>query len=399
LFKKFFGFIIAALFFRRKAILRKLILALVIFCTSVSTAQNRYDSLVTAGIKYIYNIKFPQAESTFKQVIKEYPKHPAGYFFDAMTVWWKILLNIENEKYDDEFIDKLDYTIDFCDKILEKDPNNADAIFFKGGALGFRGRLYAVRESWLKAALDGKDALPLVKKAYLANPKNIDVQLGFGIYNYLAEVVPANYPFIKPLIAFLPKGNKKKGIDQLNYAATKGKYAKYESIYFLSTIYYTFEHDYTKSMDWVNLLRNEFPDNPRFHILEGRIWVKKNNYAATTNVFIDVLHKHFAGFVGYNEKTKREAFYYIGMNFKNNGIYDSAKVYFENCEQLSKKLDKSGDSGFRINSALFLGNIYDLLGSREKAKKKYNDVLDLDEFGQSHELAERYLKKAYNGNN
>lgn len=362
-------------------------------------AQNRYDSLITAGIKQIYNIKFSQAEVTFNQVKKEFPRHPAGYFFDAMILWWKILLDIENEKYDDAFIDKLDYVIDFCDEILDKDPNNADAIFFKGGALGFRGRLYAVRESWIKAALDGKDALPLVKKAYVANPQNIDVQLGFGIYNYLAEVIPVNYPFVKPLLAFLPKGNKKKGIDQLNYAATKGKYAKYESIYFLSTIYYTFEHDYNKSMEWAEILRKEFPDNPRFHVLEGRIWVKKNNYAEATKVFRNVLKKHNSGFVGYNEKIKREAFYYIGMNFKNTGINDSAKVYFELCEQLSKKLDKKGDSGFRVNSALFLGNIYDLNGNREKARKKYNEVLDLDEFGQSHELAERYLKQAYNGNN
>lgn len=379
--------------------MKKFLFIYIIFISSILSAQDRYDSLVTAGIKQIYNIKFPQAESTFKQVIKEYPQHPSGYFFDAMTIWWKILLDIENEKYDDLFLEKLDKVIDFCDEILDKDPNNADAIFFKGGSLGFRGRLYAVRESWINAALDGKDALPLVKKAYLANPKNIDVQLGFGIYNYLAEVIPINYPFVKPLIAFLPKGNKEKGIKQLNYAATKGKYAKYESIYFLSTLYYTFEHDYTKSMEWIDILRKEFPDNPRFHVLEGRIWVKKNNYAAATNVFRQVLQKHYQGFVGYNDKTKRESFYYIGMNFKNNGIYDSAKVYFEMCEQLSKRLDKKNDSGFRVNSALFLGNIYDITGSRDKAKKKYDEVLDLDEFGQSHELAERYLKRAFNGNN
>lgn len=331
--------------------------------------------------------------------MKEFPENPSGYFFDAMIIWWKILLDIENEKYDDEFIDKLDKVIEFCDEILEKNPNNSDAIFFKGGSLGFRGRLYAVRESWVKAALDGKDALPLVKKAYIANPKNVDVQLGFGIYNYLAEVIPNNYPFVKPLLAFLPKGNKKRGLEQLNYAASKGKYAKYESIYFLSQIYYQFERDYNKSLEYINQLRKDFPDNPRFHTMQGRIWVKRNNYSAASEVFKEAIIKSQKGFAGYNEKVLRESYYYLGMNFKNVSRYDSAKVYFELCESLSKKLDKKKESGFLINSKLFLGNVYDMLGLREKAKKKYNEVLDLDEFGQSYEFAERYLKNAYNGSN
>ena len=37
-----------------------------------------------------------------------------------------------------------------CDKLLDVDEKNVDALFFKGGAIGFRGRLRAIRESWLK---------------------------------------------------------------------------------------------------------------------------------------------------------------------------------------------------------------------------------------------------------
>ena len=379
--------------------LKNIVFVLLILFSENVFSQDRFDSLITSGIKDIYNIKFPEAEKTFDLVMKEFPNHPAGYFFDAMILWWKILLDLDNEKYDDLFIEKLDKVIDFCDEILEKNPNNSGAIFFKGGSLGFRGRLYAVRKSWVNAALDGKDALPLVKKAYIANPKNTDVQLGFGIYNYLAAVIPDNYPFVKPLIAFLPKGNKKRGIDQLNYAATKGKYAKYESIYFLSTLYYTFEKDYNKSMEYVNQLRKEFPDNPRFHVLLGRIWIKKNNYFLASSIFKEALNKARKKYPGYNDKIVRESYYYLGMYHKNNAVYDSAKIYFENCESLSKKIEKKKESGFLINSSLFLGNIYDVLGMREKAKKKYREVLDFDEFGQSYEFAERYLKKPYNGSN
>ena len=44
----------------------------------------------------------------------------------------------DNESYDDQFYDKLDNVIDQCDDILDKNSENVDALFFKGGAIGFQ---------------------------------------------------------------------------------------------------------------------------------------------------------------------------------------------------------------------------------------------------------------------
>ena len=117
-------------------------------------------------------MKFGEAEKTFSKVQKDFPKHPAGKFFDAMIVWWKIMIDQDNEEYDEMFEDKLENVIDFCDDLLDENEKNVDAIFFKGGSLGFRGRLYSIRQKWFDAALDGKEALPLVYEAYEIDPKN-----------------------------------------------------------------------------------------------------------------------------------------------------------------------------------------------------------------------------------
>ncbi len=170
-----------------------------------------YDSLVTAGINQIYSIKFTEAEKTFQLLKKEYPTHPASRFFFAMIDWWKIILSEEDEEKDDIFYEKIDETVDFCDEILDDDPENIDALFFKGGAIGFRGRLRVMRESWFKAANDGREALPLVDYAYELDPNNVDVKLGFGIYNYLAAVIPEKYPVVKPVMIFFPSGDKELG--------------------------------------------------------------------------------------------------------------------------------------------------------------------------------------------
>ncbi|MCK7516648.1 MAG: hypothetical protein MZV64_02440 [Ignavibacteriales bacterium] len=99
---------------------------------------------------------------------------------------------------------------------------DVDALFFKGGSIGFRGRLRAFRESWLKAADDGREALPIVEQASILDPGNLDVQLGFGIYNYYADVIPNQYPLLKPhMMIFFPDGNREKGIEQLSQYCTQ----------------------------------------------------------------------------------------------------------------------------------------------------------------------------------
>ncbi|MDP4117266.1 MAG: hypothetical protein Q8903_14110, partial [Bacteroidota bacterium] len=226
------------------------LLFLLLFSMSAFANKEPIDSTISKGIKYIYNIKFHEAETTFKQLIADYPEHPAGRFFLAMIDWWKILLDIDNESYDDLFYQKVEDVIFQCDGLLKKNPKNDEALFFKGGAIGFRGRLRGYRNSWIKAADDGREALPIVQEAYNLNPNNIDVQLGFGIYNYYASVIPDQYPMVKPLMIFFPKGDKQKGIEQLNKAAYSGKYTKYESRYFLMTLYYEYENDVNTSLKY-----------------------------------------------------------------------------------------------------------------------------------------------------
>ena len=131
------------------------------FSTGVFAQTAKFDSLVNSGINQIYNIKFTDAEKTFSKLEQDFPKHPAGKFFKAMIIWWKIMLDQSDEQFDEIFEDKLEEVIDFCDDLLDENENNVDALFFKGGALGFRGRLYSIRKDWFDAALDlSKASLP-----------------------------------------------------------------------------------------------------------------------------------------------------------------------------------------------------------------------------------------------
>jgi len=378
----------------------KYLLMVLVLIFSESYSQSKYnwvrhDSLVKAGVDQIYGIEFDKAEKTFDTVLREYPTHPSGKFFKAMITWWRILLDLDNESLDDKFFDQLEDCIDMCDDILDKNENNIDALFFKGGSIGFRGRLRAIRESWFKAALDGKDGLAIVFKAYEADPKNTDIQLGFGIYHYYADVIPGKYPAVKPFMIFFPKGDKEKGLKELENVAWNGRYARIESRYFMMTLNFQFEENMDETRRWGRILLNDFPNNPNFQKYYGLTFIKENNYPEAKKTFRDIYIKCLRGMPGYNKRFEREATYYIGMDYKLRNKVDSAAVFFEKSEKLSRQIDKDEESGFLINTVFYLGMLYDQMGMREKAVKYYKETLKLRDRNDSHKYAEQYLKIPY----
>jgi tetratricopeptide (TPR) repeat protein len=377
--------------------IKKLII-FVICCSGIPFAQSsHYDSLVSAGINQIYSIEFSEAEKIFKELAAEYPDHPAGKFFPAMIYWWKILLDTGNEQYDEIFYEEIDKVIDFCDKLLDENPDNVDALFFKGGAIGFRGRLRVIRESWLKAASDGRDALPIVEQAAKLDPENVDVQLGFGIYNYYASVIPEEYPIVKPLMLFFPEGNKELGLKQLKNAAENGKYSRHESRYFLMTLYSNYEKDNETAQLYSDRLTKAFPNNPIFERWRGRIAVKRSDWTVADSIFRSVLMKAEKKLPGYTTiKVKREAVYYVAYQHKNNSEYEKALEYFKRCADYCSKIDTEKESGFLVNSTLYIGTLYEAQAEYEKAVMYYEDVLDMREYANSHTLADLYIKRIKN---
>lgn len=353
------------------------------------------DTRIQSGIDHLYNLEFYDANKLFDEVVKLRPDHPVGYFFKAMVQWWRILTNFDDESQDDLFYDMLDHVIKMCDERLEKNPDDVTALFFKGGSLGFRGRLRSNRGNWFGAARDGIAALPIVKKAYSLDPKNYDVLLGIGIYNYYAEIIPQEYPIVKPFMIFLPSGDRKKGIEQLRQAAQYSKYARTEASYFLMQNYFLYEKDYAKALDLAQVLSKKYPQNPLFFRYLGRCNVSVGKWDDAVRVFNDVLRHYADHWTGYDTYDCREAYYYVGKYCLMKGKLAEALRNFQKCEELSKTLDKEGASGFMSMAVLQIGMIYDLQRERKKAVEQYRRVLEMKEFESSHRDAQRFLTQPY----
>lgn len=351
------------------------------------------DSLVREGTFFIYNVEFDKAETCFRQVKEMYPKHPVGYFLDAMVYWWKITLYRETTKFDDPFEDRIGKVISLCDDILDDNENDLAALFFKAGALGYRGRHYAQKESWVKAASDGASAYNLMIKCQKLAPANHDIMLGTGLYNYFAVAIPEKFPVVKPLMTFFARGDKQLGIYQLRAASRKARYAAVEARVVLLQIYNSFEKDYDIAQSIAKELLDTYNNNPYFHRYYARLLVRRGDQGGYEEEWRKILNRCLDKKVGYDNITAREAMYYIGQSLMIKGENDAALRYFLKANE-GKIVDKE-DTGFTVNANIFIGNLYDKKKNRSEAKKYYSNVLKMKEFDNSHTKARRFLEKPY----
>ncbi len=352
------------------------------------------DQAVRVGVKHIYNLEFDSASVEFQKVIAAYPKHPAGYFLDAMVDWWQIVTDPRNKKTDERFLMKVDKVLTVCDAMLEENPSDIVGLFFKGGIIGFRGRYRVNRDEWIKAASDGKDALDIVMKCSQIAPGNKDVLLGTGIYHYFAEAIPERYSMVKPLMSFMPPGDKRTGIQELKLAAAQARYASTEAKVTLLQLYYGFEKNYVEALAIAEQLVQEYPKNSMFKAYMARCYVYLGNYEKMEAAWRDILISCIDKKTGYDYVTAREAMFYIGTALMNRGKYDDALTYLYKCDEFCRKLDQK-PSGWMIMLNNRVGNIYDLQGKRELAIGQYNKVLSWDDYFDSHKYAKQFIQKPF----
>lgn len=373
-----------------------------IFCLSlffvsnnVYSTQTQSDDKLQKGIEYIYKVQFDSANAIFNEMTTARPDDPTGWFFKMLVEWWKINLNKEDESNDQNFLISVDKVIEVTDKVLDKNDDDYTALFYQGGAIGFRGLMRSIRESWLKAAEDGKDALNLFTKASELNTNNKDILFGIGLYNYFAEYVPNKYPFLKPLMIIFPSGDKAKGLFQITDAADNSKLAKYEARGILAYLNINYENNYNESEKNAKILLEKFPNNPVFEKYLLKSYIGNGRWMEALTGWKKVLEKADSNTAGYNnDYTRREANYYAAVGLFSLRQEMEAEQYLLKAEELTNKLDKT-PGGFNAQIYLMRGMLADKKGNRDEAISYYDRVLSMDQFSNSHRDAKAFKNNSY----
>jgi hypothetical protein len=354
----------------------------------------------TQALNDLYNFKFDAAQKDFNALKTKYGWHPLPYFLMGLCEWWKIMPNTKDKTHDEAFLAYMDTTIRAANRLYKDFPAyKVEASFFLAGAYGFMGRLYSdeERKQWRKAASVGKDALDYLEESKGSHNLSPELLFGDALYNYFSVWVPENYPALRPILWFFPKGDKALGLRQLKEVSYNAFYTRTEAMVWLMRILNSYENDQMQALQISSYLIENYPDNPFFHRYYARMLYSLGRYKEAEPVCKEILHRVDTGMIGYEATSGRYAAFFLGQIYEARKNYDDAKKYYELCVQFAEQI-KATETGYYLYSLIALGEISQRQGNKAAAKKYFKKVKEeADRSDEAFKDAKRRLKRLEKG--
>jgi len=344
--------------------------------TIILISDPRVQLQCTQALNDLYNFKFPQAEVQFRALKKDWGWHPLPYFLMGLIEWWKIMPNTKDTSHDDAFLAYMDSTITVAERLYDDyPPYHTEAAFFLAAAYGFKGRLYSDedRKNWRKAASAGKDALDYLEES--KKQQNLSPELLFGdaLYNYFSVWVPENYPALKPILWFFPKGDKALGLRQLKEVSYNAFYTRTEAMVWLMRILNSYEKNQPQALQLSEYLYQTYPDNPFFHRYYARMLYATGKFGDAEPVCKDILARIDSGMVGYEATSGRYASFFLGQIYESRRRLDEAKQYYNQCMKFAEQIEAT-ETGYYLYSMIALGEIAEQQGNKAEARRYFKEV-------------------------
>ena len=333
----------------------------------------------TSSINKMYNYKFKDSEKEFIWLAQEYNNHPLPSFLSGLSLWWQIdaqsgKINGSPKDLDDKFLLNMDKTIDKANEIYKK-GNIVDGAFFLAASYAFKGRLLADRKKWTQSALAGRNAIKYLKEIKKNDLMIPEIDFGNGLFNYYSIWISDRYPLLRPLVNFFPKGDKKKGIEELTNASGNSFYTRTEAQFFLMRIYLG-ERNLINALQLSKYLNETYPDNSIFHKYYTQILYQngklKQSYMSANNI----LKKFNSNSFGYNHDEARISHFFIGEYYHSKLNFEKAIYNYLKAIEYANLLGKE-KMGYSYYSYYYLGKIFFDRGEFKKSKIYYKKVIQL----------------------
>jgi hypothetical protein len=229
--------------------------------TAAAAVGRAYDALLDADVAY------PARE---RDAICGDAPIEACLVLDAAALWWTIALEPESRARDAAFATAVDAAIAAADAWSEREPQRAEAWFYRGAARGARAQWRVLRQERLAAARDGARAKDALEQALTLDPALHDARFGLGLYRYYAAVAPAAFRWLRWLL-LLPGGDRRTGLADMLEARDRGQIVGGEADYQLHQIYLWYENRPRDALAIVRGLAHRYPRSPLFPHLEAEI--------------------------------------------------------------------------------------------------------------------------------
>jgi hypothetical protein len=192
------------------------------------------------GLQLLNSGQLLEAYSFLGEYKQKHPDDDEGLFLFALTKWKMMWLSSYSQADRQEVLELLEEVESLC---RPKMSNDKDALFIYAAVLGIRAQIAATENEWWETAQLGKRMKASAEKVIKMDREYYEAYYLIGSYNYFADALPGYIKFLRTL-AFLPGGDRNKGLRQLLLAYEKGHVASVEAGKTLALIYLYYEAHY-----------------------------------------------------------------------------------------------------------------------------------------------------------
>lgn len=333
------------------------------------------------GISGVYSLDYSTAQQNIQRVFAAYPDHPFAHFGNAMIAWSRYEYEFEtsDDKQREVFEQILNNSIDGIKRWIKTHPNDPNGYMGIGALYGLRAMFSMRNRSWITAYFSGRKAISNLEKSLQIDPSYYDAFFGLGIYQYFTGTLPSVIKILAKIVAI--KGDPAEGVRQLNLAREKAMFTSDSAKLILIEVQNTRGSKYynpQKSLEFIRQLRAKYPTNPLMHYVEVICLYETKHYDEVSdqaNYFLEQIgHNPF-----YKDIYIARAYTALGTTQMAQGNFEKARELFEQGRSVLKNQEPSR---WGVWNELRLGQVYDVLGQREKALQQYKYVLSFkDKWG------------------
>jgi len=247
-----------------------IIFIIIVFSQISGFAQNIFrDEKVVPFFNALYSYSFQKADSILNLQFPNSTNYRVNCILSVYYEWWMLLSGDVKQNHFANCQQKLDCSLHELLKIKDKTDND---IFLIVNIYAYKARLELLNDNYFSALPYLSQVVDYLDYIIENEANSVYYQLMSGLYKYSIAHALEKYPIIYPSLLFMPKGNKKAGIELLeNCSKSDNLMVNTEAKYFLTKIYLETEKNIPKAKNYCEQLLKQFPNNLLYHSLYLRI--------------------------------------------------------------------------------------------------------------------------------
>jgi tetratricopeptide (TPR) repeat protein len=383
-------------------------LALVMLAAALPLAA---QSLVEEGWDHFYNLEYDQALADFERAIAQNPNSPDLHNHLAETIVFKEMYRngaLESELVSGNnsllrrpklnpteatrkrFLAEIDRALSLSEARLKKNPNDPGALYAEGISYGIRSNYFwVVEKSWHDSLRDATSARRAHNRVAELEPDDVDARLVQGLHDYIVGSLPWAYRMLGFLAGI--RGDKEKGIREVQDVARNGKLNKVDAEIFLCALYRRESHT-NLAVPLVQDLVQRFPRNYLLRLELSVMYSMAGDELHGLEAVEEAARLKTAHAPGYDRLPWEKIYYQEGsIQF----WYRDEEHALENLKKVAAGIDNV-DLNTGAYTFLRIGQIYDMAHHRAEAVEFYKKAIAYEPQADAAAESRKYLATPYN---